>query len=120
MYNPASPNTLTGFQYDYMIKDHLGNVRMVLTEEQKTDMYPAATMETAQAATEELYYQNLPQTRYQTSSTYPGGVQMVAKLQAAPGIKMVGPAITLRVIAGDKFHLSVNSYWKSTEMPRSL
>lgn len=35
----------TGFNYDYMIKDHLGNVRMVLTEEQKQDYYPAATLE---------------------------------------------------------------------------
>ena len=35
----------TGFNYDYMIKDHLGNVRMVLSEEQKQDIYPAATLE---------------------------------------------------------------------------
>jgi RHS repeat-associated protein len=35
----------TGFVYDYMLKDHLGNVRMVLTEEQKINYYPAATME---------------------------------------------------------------------------
>jgi RHS repeat-associated protein len=33
------------FQYDYMIKDHLGNVRVVLTEEQQTNIYPAATLE---------------------------------------------------------------------------
>ncbi len=33
------------FVYDYMLKDHLGNVRMVLTEEQKQDIYPAATLE---------------------------------------------------------------------------
>jgi hypothetical protein len=38
----SSNNTL---QYDYMLKDHLGNVRMVLTEEQKQDFYPAATLE---------------------------------------------------------------------------
>lgn len=31
--------------YDYFVKDHLGNVRMVLTEEQKQDIYPAATLE---------------------------------------------------------------------------
>ncbi len=57
-------NTL---QYDYMIKDHLGNVRMVLTEEQQQDVYPATTLEntsvtppggTAGTAvtTESLYY----------------------------------------------------------------
>lgn len=43
--NSASPNTISGFAYDYMVKDHLGNVRMVLTEEQKTNFYPAATLE---------------------------------------------------------------------------
>jgi len=43
--NSALPNTITGFAYDYMIKDHLGNVRMLLTEELKPDIYPAATLE---------------------------------------------------------------------------
>ena len=37
--------TDNSFAYDYFIKDHLGNVRMVLTEEQKQDFYPAATLE---------------------------------------------------------------------------
>ncbi|MBL7698670.1 MAG: hypothetical protein JNK79_10940, partial [Chitinophagaceae bacterium] len=35
----------TSFEYDYTIKDHLGNVRMVLTEELQTNYYPAATLE---------------------------------------------------------------------------
>jgi RHS repeat-associated protein len=36
---------LSSVVYDYMLKDHLGNVRMVLTEEQKVNPYPAATLE---------------------------------------------------------------------------
>jgi hypothetical protein len=31
--------------YDYMLKDHLGNVRAVITEDQQQDIYPAATLE---------------------------------------------------------------------------
>ena len=44
-------NTISGgqFHYDYFIKDHLGNVRMVLTEENRQDIYPAATLEFAQS-----------------------------------------------------------------------
>jgi RHS repeat-associated protein len=32
-------------EYDYLLKDHLGSVRMVLTEEQQQDYYPATTFE---------------------------------------------------------------------------
>jgi RHS repeat-associated protein len=44
------------FEYDYFVKDHLGNVRMVLTEEQQQDIYPAATLEGNPASSTEAVY----------------------------------------------------------------
>ncbi len=107
----------TGFEYDYFIKDHLGNVRMILTEEQQADMYPAATMETATATAEALYYSNLSATRADLPSGYPtiSGNAKVAKTNGS-GNK-IGPAIVLKVMSGDKYNLTVSSWWKSTNTP---
>ncbi len=49
-------NGTLGWAYDYMLKDHLGNVRAVLTEEKKQDVYPAATLEDGAVGTEAAYY----------------------------------------------------------------
>ncbi len=116
-FKPADGITVASFQYDYMLKDHLGNVRMVLTEEMQQDMYPAATMEPGSATTEETYYSNLTNTRIDAPTGYGGGTpQKAAKVSAAAGSQKIGPAITLKVMAGDKFNLTVNSWWK---LPRS-
>ncbi|MBL7733769.1 MAG: RHS repeat-associated core domain-containing protein [Chitinophagaceae bacterium] len=116
---PSTVNGQPSIVYDYMLKDHLGNVRMVLTEEQKTDAYPAASMETAQAGTEEALYANLPGTRtaINTIAGYPADNYTspnawVAKVKAAAGSQKIGPAITLKVMAGDKFNLRTTSWYK--------
>ncbi|MGN6293479.1 MAG: DUF6443 domain-containing protein [Chitinophagaceae bacterium] len=111
--DPANPNTLTSLEYDYMIKDHLGNVRMVLTEQIKKDEYPAATMETAQAATENTFYSNLDATRVNRPSgytdTYTDPNDKVA-LVRGDGNK-IGPAILLKVMAGDQFNVKGSAWW---------
>ena len=107
--------------YDYMIKDHLGNIRMVLTEEGQTDAYPVASMETAQASVENTYYAGIEETRYAKSNisgypsdTYTNPNDYVAKLNGngASGNKKVGPSIALKVMAGDTINIRANSYWK--------
>lgn len=114
-----------GFEYDFFLKDHLGNVRMILTEEQQQDMYPAATMELATAGTEQTYYSNIPETRVDapTGAGYPAntpsGNSKVAKVSGASGAKKIGPGIVLKVMAGDNFNLQVNSWWRSNSTPGS-
>ena len=123
-FTPVVGATPAKFSYDYFLKDHLGNTRMVLTEEQQTDMYPAATMETANATTEQIFYSNLPSTRVAVPTGYPAntppGNAMVAKVGAAAGLQKIGPAIVLKVMAGDKFNLTVNSWWNSANSPTQV
>lgn len=71
-------NTL---HYDYLLKDHLGNVRMVLTEEQQQDQYPATTVEgtfstsspeAVSMINHEKKYYTINNTYVVNSSTMPG------------------------------------------------
>jgi RHS repeat-associated protein len=55
-FKPASGSIAASLQYDYMLKDHVGNIRMVLTEEQNQSKYPIASLENAKLATEQQYY----------------------------------------------------------------
>src|ERR1700694_792057 len=110
--DPANP-----FVYDYFLKDHLGNVRMVLTEEQKTDAYPAATMETAQGTAEEALYANVSATRVDLPSGYPTDTytspdNKVARVSGATGGNKGGPSIVLKVMSGDRFNLRGSAWYK--------
>ncbi|MBS1633800.1 MAG: hypothetical protein JST10_14640 [Bacteroidetes bacterium] len=74
-------------------------------------------METAIATTEETYYKNIPATRADLPSGYPtiSGNAKVAKTSGS-GNK-TGPAIVLKVMAGDQFNFTVTSWWKSANAP---
>ena len=117
-FKPAVGSIPAKLNVDYFIKDHLGNVRMVLTDEAQQDMYPAATMETATAATEEIFYSNLPATRVNPPANYPtntpAGNAKVARVSGGAGgsDNKIGPAMVLKVMAGDKFNVTVNSWYK--------
>ncbi len=116
MYDSISqPDSITRYVYDYFIKDHLGNIRVVLTNERKENQYPPASMETAQAATEEQLYTNIAETRSDKPPGYPADTytspnDFVAKVNGSG--QKIGPAITLKVMTGDKFNIRATSWYR--------
>jgi RHS repeat-associated protein len=125
------------YSFDYFIKDHLGNTRMVLTDEQKQFTYPAATLEDGAVTAEGVYYAinsnnavytssipsysdaknnvyqnnngNPPYNPNTTSNTGDNSAKMY-KLNGATGDK-TGLGITLKVMAGDIINILGKSYW---------
>ncbi|MGC4036058.1 MAG: DUF6443 domain-containing protein [Chitinophagaceae bacterium] len=105
--------------YDYFVKDHLGNVRLVLTEQKDTSFYPAASMETAQLANERLFYSKVDTGRVNKSTvtgypsdTYTNPNDFIQKT-GTNGVK-VGTGIVLKVMAGDQFNIRANSWYSSS------
>ncbi len=103
--------------YDFMIKDHLGNVRMLLTTEKKTDAYPVASLETANLTLEKAFYGGLDSGRVNKSGiagyptdTYTSPNDFTQQLNGN-GHK-VGANMVLKVMAGDKFNIQAKSWYK--------
>jgi RHS repeat-associated protein len=114
----AGGTSFTSYKYDYFLKDHLGNTRMVLTDEQQTDMYPAATMEVGDSATENLYYIGLDSSRSPLPPGYPLDTttnpnNYVAELSGAGGTTpVIGPGMVLKVMAGDQVSIRAESWYR--------
>ena len=117
-FKAAVTSVPASFEYDYFVKDHLGNVRVVLTEETKTDQYPAATLEPSSINTEDDYYGNLQNTQYSKPSWFSDPLYstnaQVAQLKNTSGVQKIGPNIVLKVMAGDTYSLRVASGWSGS------
>jgi len=110
------------FFYDYFLKDHLGNVRMVLTEQKDTTGY-FATMELGVGNSirnkENTLFSNIDASSYPAANV-PGGYPTdnsltnpnayVAKLNGSG--QKTGPAIVLKVMVGDIIDLAVKSFYR--------
>lgn len=110
-------NTAPEYVYDYFIKDHLGNTRMVLTEKNNFAVY-TATMESGTAVKEAALFSNIDATRTPRPVGYPSDEssaknEFVAKLSAKDGGKKIGPSIVLRVMAGDTIQIGAKAFYKS-------
>ena len=139
-FKPAVGNTAAIFAYDYFIKDHLGNVRMVLTDEQQQDIYPVATLEPSLVGVEDDFYtidqskivansaanylrdasQNqqtylnnngIPNNNTSCSSTVCTTNKSQYVYQLNSNSNKTGLGITLKVMAGDKLDIFGKSYY---------
>ncbi len=113
---------ITTFTWDYFVKDHLGNVRMVLSEEQKTDIYQAG-MEDANRSFEVDLFGSKINTTVADKPTIPSpgfdsdnANQKVSKLNGSTAEGRVGPGVILKVMAGDKIKAKTYTWYKSSGM----
>jgi RHS repeat-associated protein len=117
-----------GFEYDFFEKDHLGNTRVVLTQQKDTTGY-LASGEAAYRATENQIFTNMTTTAVARISApgYPNDVSVtnpndtVFKVNGNPGGHKMGPSLLLKVMSGDKIDIAVQSFYNSgtTSAPNS-
>jgi RHS repeat-associated protein len=118
----ASGAHMTGLVYDYFLKDHLGDTRMVLTEEQDTSIY-AATMEANRASVEDSLFNNINTTQYPTPTGFEptsGGDtsnHYVSRLNGGTGGNRIGPSLVLKVMARDTLSANVYGWYQGATQP---
>lgn len=124
--NPNGQVRLDTLEYDYFLKDHLGDTRMILTDEFRRDPYPMATMEPGDSTVENVFYANLDMTRTAigTVSGYPpdNTTNPNAYVAAVGGLHSavhIGPSITLKVMAQDTLFIRGSSWYNQGSNPAS-
>jgi RHS repeat-associated protein len=100
--------------YDYYLKDHLGSIRAVITNERSAITADKVTSETAKRLQEEMGFDNVDETAGMAPYLYPYDPsnpdnEMVAELNAYTG-RILGPSKMMSVRAGETIDLSTN-YW---------
>lgn len=107
-----------GWEYDFAEKDHLGNTRVLLTQQLDTSQY-MATMESAYRATENALFYGVDSTCYARASVpgYPDDLSVTSPNDSVARVNgsgpKVGPAIILKVMSGDRIDLAVQYYYNN-------
>lgn len=119
-------NELESFAFDYMIKDHLGNVRMVLTDEVKEDNYPDLSFEGALNSTEvnnqkgiwddangmplDVVGKRTTKSQLQNATTL-NPLPLTYSLLVRSSLGKIGAGKLIKVMSGDKIHSTVQYYY---------
>jgi RHS repeat-associated protein len=129
---PTTTGQTTSMFYDYMVRDHLGNVRVVLTDEKAVDIYPDLSFEGAANSTEvnnqdavwddntgnkidagndakrttwQSVYSNAPS----ANGTYCRKLKKV--LGTNNPATSIGAGKLMKVMSGDKINVSIDYYY---------
>ncbi|OQP59655.1 hypothetical protein A3860_36405 [Niastella vici] len=117
-YIAAGDNTAAHLEYDYFLKDHLGNIRMVLTEEQKTDVYQAGMELAKRDAEVKLFGDKINTTAADKYGDFDsdGNNQKVSLVNGTTAAGRVGPGVILKVMAGDKITAKAFAWYQPVNM----
>ncbi len=117
-FTPADGISPARLDHDYFIKDYLGNVRIVLTDEQLANIYQAG-IETANRSFEVALFGDKINS---TANGKPGGFdsdganQQVSRVNGTTAEGRVGPGVILKVMAGDKIKALTYAWYQPVGM----
>lgn len=119
---PSLQGGAGGGLYDYMLKDHLGNVRTVLTDEVKTDIYHAGFEETNQPTEDQLFLNYnehgntiVPKPNCFDNAEINERVLKLSKNAETNTHAVLGTGKVLKVMAGDKVNIAVKTWFNTSE-----
>lgn len=101
-----SPGAPRPWEYQYFIKDHLGNVRVVFSEKKTTTEYKA-TLETSTQTTEQSTFRNYSRNGFPLFNHTVGAGSTYSQLLNAGHNSQIGLAKSFEVNPGDMFDLEV-------------
>ena len=115
------PNDFTGanqpeYVYDYYLADHLGNERVILTDENSPDITEIATYEPPTLPAEELQFENVSGPITTTPINWPGlsGFNQKVISLSTSGYVM-GTSYIAKVKIGERISVNVESYYDSDD-----
>jgi RHS repeat-associated protein len=108
------PELLNRFVYDYFIKDHVGNIRSVLTEQKESTCFIAASSEPFQLDEQKKRFNMIDSRRIDIVSTGASHTSFQTKLYRThagnPGEK-TGLEFIMKVMKGDQVKITGESYY---------
>ncbi|WBA44390.1 DUF6443 domain-containing protein [Hymenobacter canadensis] len=117
LYEPNRTSEPEKWVYEYHIKDHLGNLRMVFRDK-GTDTY-RASFEEENTEQESRHFDKLASIR-QLDPMHAQAGQYAARLNAGQANRLEGAIASIPVHAGDSIHLEVYGLYEIIKQPKGV